>query len=258
MKFTILYSDKSSKTGRDLLNKFKPLSTKALRKRTDKRLKTDVVLRWGSTETFNRLTSRIELNSVQAVTNASNKLTMMRNLVAASIPTPEILFDLTNTENLDNYRDEAGGFFVRGSNQEVRYDDTLKRGDLYVSKPLPNKRREYRVHVFNGEVIAIYEKIANEENTKLFKSHNCHFELKNKDNCKLSLANQQVCIDAVNSLGLLFGGVDVLRDKDQNIFISEVNSAPGLNGTNIDRYVNKITEYLNQRGIRWKLEYTNQ
>jgi len=252
MKFTILYSGASSKTGRDLLNKFKPLSTKAFRKRTDKKLNTDVVLRWGSTESFSRLRSRLELNSLESVTNASNKKRMMEILVASGIPTPNVLFNPSTprTEVVDEYRDANGMFFVRGSNQEVRYDNTVRAGDLYLSKPVENKRREYRVHVFNGEVIAIYEKIANDpETTKIFKAHNCHFELKNTENCKLTPANQQVCIDAVNSLGLLFGGVDVLRDKDQNIFISEVNSAPALNTTNIDRYVTKITEYVNAMGV---------
>lgn len=251
MKFTILFSDKSSKTGRDLLNKFKPLSSKALRKRTDRKLNTDVILRWGSTESFSRLRSRLELNSLESVTNTSNKHNMMGILVGANIPTPKILFNPSDAtpETLDTFRDDEGFFYVRGSNNEVRYDNVVKYGDAYVSKTVANKRREYRVHVFNGEVIAIYEKIPNDTNTKLFKAHNCHFELKNKDNCKLNLDNQQTCIDAVKSLGLLFGGVDVMRDKDQNIFISEVNSAPALNGTNIDRYVTKIVEYINQQGV---------
>lgn len=246
MKFTILYSDKSSKTGRDLLNKFKPLSSKAFRKRTDKRLKTDVVLRWGSTERFDRLQSRLELNSFEAVRNASNKYIMMSSLVEANIPTPKILLDPFNKPQdiLDSFKDESGGFYVRGSNMEVRYDDTVKSGDQYVSAPIKNKRREYRVHVFNGEVIAIYEKVPNEEGIKLFKSFNCSFQLRNPENCKLSKTDQQVCINAVNSLGLLFGGCDVVRDRDQNIFICEVNSAPSLNGVNINRYVEKINGYI--------------
>lgn len=246
MKFTILYSDRSSKTGKDLLRKFRPLATKSFRKRTNKRLKTDVVLRWGSTEDFNRLKSRLELNSLEAVTNTSNKFLMMKKLVESELPTPEILFDpfSQTVEMIDRFRDENGAFYIRGGNGEVRYDDEVKRNDLYVSKSVENKRREYRVHVFNGEIIAIYEKIPNEEGIKLYKSHNCHFERKNPENCKLSLENQQTCIKAVNNLGLLFGGVDVIRCKNKNIFISEVNSAPALNGTNIDRYVNKITEYV--------------
>lgn len=251
MKFTILYSDRSSKTGKDLLNKFKPLASKCFRKRTDKKLTTDVVLRWGSTETFSKLKSKVELNSFEAVTNASNKYRMMRNLVEGGISTPEILFDPANSneETLNNYRDASGNFYVRGSNNEVRYTNEVRRGDMYVSKPVLNKRREYRVHVFNGEVIAIYEKIPNEEGIKLYKSFNCHFELKNMENCKLTLADQTMCINAVNSLGLLFGGVDIIRDKDKNCFVCEVNSAPALNGTNIDRYVEKICNYVKEKGI---------
>jgi len=252
MNFTILYSGRSSKTGRDLLNKFKPVSRKAFRKRTDRKAKTDVVLRWGSTEVFNRLKTRLELNTIEAVTNASNKLIMMRKLVDAEISTPKILFEPFNqtTETVDEYRDENGAFYIRGSDHQVRYDDTVKRGDLYISKTVEKKRREYRVHVFNGEVIAIYEKIPNEENTKIFKAHNCHFELKNLENCKVSIEDREMCIKAVNSLGLLFGGVDLLRDNKKRVFISEVNSAPALNGTNIDRYVNKIRDYIQAMGIR--------
>jgi glutathione synthase/RimK-type ligase-like ATP-grasp enzyme len=249
MKLTLLYSGRSSKTGRDLLNKFKPLSTKAFRKRTNKRSNTDVVLRWGSTEQFSKLNSRLELNTLEAVTNASNKRMMMAKLVAANIPTPKVLFDLSDPEIVDDFRNDAGFFYVRGSNQEVRYDDTLKSGDLYITKPLENKRREYRVHVFNGEVIAIYEKVPNEEGTVIFKAHNCSFQLRTIEACRLRPEDYQVCINAVNSLGLLFGGVDLLRDKDQQVFVSEVNSAPALNSTNIDRYVSKITEYINTMGI---------
>lgn len=245
MKFTILYSDRSSKTGRDLLNKFKPTATKAFRKRTNKKLNTDVILRWGSTESFSRLQGRLELNSLEAVTNASNKYLMMKKLVEANIPTAQIVFNpYENANNLDEYKDENRCFFIRGANQNIRYDDEVTSTDLYISKPIEDKRREYRVHVFNGEVIAIYEKVPREENTKIFKSHNCDFRLRDIEVVRLSKADLQVCINAVNSLGLLFGGVDLMRDKNQNVFVSEVNSAPALNGTNINRYVDKITDYI--------------
>lgn len=253
MKFTILYSGRSSKTGKDLLNKFKPLSKKAFRKRTNKKLNTDVILRWGSTEEFERLKGRLELNSLEAVSNASNKAIMMKKLLDASIPTPKVLFNPTAcpADLIDEkYKDENGGFFVRGRNNEIRYDDELKPGDLYISRPIEDKRREYRVHVFNGEVIAIYEKIPKEDGIKLFKAHNCHFELKTMENCKLTLEDQQICIKAVNALGLLFGGVDVARTKQKEIYIMEINSSPALNGTNIDRYVTKINEYVQAMGIK--------
>ena len=249
MKLTILYSNKSSKTGKELREKFKGIASKVIKKRTNKRLRTDVLLRWGSSEEFSRLTSRLELNTLQAVNNTSNNLEMMKTLVSSSIKTPDVLFDLSDSEVMDTYRDDDGGFYVRGSNHEMRYDDALKFGDLYISKPVLNKRREYRVHVFNGEVIAVYEKIPLEEDIRLYKSYNCKFRLVDTTRSRLSVDDLNICISAVNALGLLFGGVDLLSNKSQDVFVTEVNSAPGLNGTNIDRYVNKITEYCTAMGV---------
>ena len=252
MKFVILYSNKSSKTGKELLRKFATVSRKAVRKRTNKRFNADLVLRWGSTEEFPRLTSRVELNTLQATRNASDKKVMMQKLVEAGISTPDVLFaqdfpllreDLQ--ELLEDYKNEEGKFYVRGANQEVRYTDTLRSGDLYVSRPIPNKRREYRVHVFDGKVVEIYEKVPQEEGVTIFKAHNCRFERRNPENCRLSQEDQQMCIDAVNALGLTFCGCDVIRDKDQNCFICEVNSSPALNSLNIERYFEKIMEYYN-------------
>lgn len=256
MKFVILYSNKSSKTGKELLRKFASVSRKAVRKRTNKRFRADLVLRWGSTEEFSRLTSRVELNSLEATRNASDKLVMMRKLVEAGISTPDVLFSSEFPllrENLqaelDDYKNEEGKFYVRGANQEVRYTDTLRSGDLYVSRPIPNKRREYRVHVFDGKVVEIYEKVAREgtENVRICKAHNCDFKLRDKENCRLSQADQQMCIDAVNALGLVFAGVDLARDKDQNTFVLEVNSSPALNTLNVERYFERIMEYYNGR-----------
>ena len=247
MKFVILYSNKSSKTGKDLLRKFSTVARKAFRKRTSKRYTADLVLRWGSTEEFPRLTSRVEINTLQATRNASDKKVMMQKLVEAGISTPDVLFDLQNVdqEELQDYKDESGKFYVRGANQEVRYTDSVRAGDLYVSRPVPNKRREYRVHVFDGKILEIYEKVPQQEGVTIFKAHNCRFERRNPENCRLSQEDQQMCIDAVNALGLTFGGVDILRDKDQNCFICEVNSSPALNSLNIERYFEKIMEYYN-------------
>ena len=245
MKLTLLYSKRSSETGKNLITKFRPKCTKVFRKRSNKRFKADVILRWGSTEEFTKLSGKMELNTLEAVKKASNKLVMMQTLVENGLPTPKVLFNPENNEQLDEFRDENGGFFVRDRNDVVRYDDEVKAGDKYVSKSLENKRREYRVHVFNGEIIAIYEKVPNNDEVKLFKAENCSFELRNPENCRLSKEDQETCIKAVNSLGLLFGGVDLMRDKDKKVFISEVNSAPSLNGTNIDRYVEKISDYIN-------------
>lgn len=247
MKFVILYSNKSSKTGKELLTKFKTVSQKAFRKRSNKLFKADLVLRWGSTENFPNLRSKIELNDLEAVKKASNKLLMMKTLKENNIPTPEICFDMNNESMINSLRDENGGFYVRGQNQEIRYDDEVRSTDLYVSKPIENKRREYRVHVFNGEIVGIYEKVPREENVQLFKSHNCDFQSRNPENCRVSKEDQEMCIKAVNSLGLLFGGLDLCRTSDRKCYVLEVNSSPALNTPNVDRYFNLIMRYYEEK-----------
>lgn len=240
MKTFIAYSGKSSVTGKLLKQKLN-----AIKKKTDRRARAKIFLRWGNSEPFNNLRADIELNTLASAINASNKLKMMQCLTAGNIPMPKWTSDLAQMNEL---KDESGNYYIRNKAQVVRYsNDFNPLTDLYASQPIPNKRREYRVHVFNGKVLAIYEKIPNEglENTKLFKSHNCKFSLVGLVGSKCSIEGQQIAIDAVKSLGLLFGGCDLIRTKDKKFVIVEVNSAPSLNSINIDRYVTAIKEYVN-------------
>jgi|GEM_PF-4222574 glutathione synthase/RimK-type ligase-like ATP-grasp enzyme len=245
MKTMIAYHSKSSNTGK-LLRQI----LSCPRKKTQRRAKLDVLIRWGSSEVFNRTTARLELNTAEAVLNASNKLRMMQLLSAANIPMPVFTTELTS---IDSVKDTTNNYYIRSRQGEVRYgNDFNPVTDQYASKPIPNKRREYRVHVFNSKIVAIYEKIPNninEENYErpaLFKSHNCHFSLVNPTRSRCNEVGQKIAIDAVNALGLLFGGVDLIRDKDGNFFVCEVNSAPGLNSNNAQRWVVAMKEYINE------------
>lgn len=234
MKTIICYSDKSSVTGKALREKFD-----ALRKRTDKRSKCDVFLRWGSTERFTRIKAKLELNTFEAVAKTANKLRMIQILSEAGIPVPAFFTEGTPVT------DATGNCYIRNKYGVVRYGNDFGVNDLYATTPVLNKRREYRVHVFNGKVIGIYEKVPmGDTRPLLFKSDTCNFVRCNPENCRLSIANQETCISAVRALGLLFGGVDIIRDKNQNIFICEVNSAPGLNTPMLNRYSQEINAYV--------------
>ena len=237
MKTIICYSNRSSTTGKALRQKFR-----ALRKRTDKKAKCDLFIRWGSTETFTRTRSAIELNTAAAVKNTVNKLAMLEILAASQIPVPE--FNNT-TEEVANHVNRDGMMYIRNKNGVVRYgNDFNVATDSYYTKPIQFKRREYRVHVFNGKVIGIYEKVPmGEERPKLFKSDTCNFVRCNIENCRMTIENQDTCMKAVRALGLVFGGVDVIRTKDGRIFICEVNSSPGLNTPMLDKYTQCINEY---------------
>lgn len=243
MKTIICYSNKSSVTGKAIAAKLN-----ALRKRTDKKARCDILLRWGSLEGFTRLKTKLELNSREAVGNSVNKLTMLKLLREAGVQTVDYHFD---PEMVGNYLDKHGMQYIRSKSGVVRYaNDFNPSRDAYYSRPVKYKRREYRVHVFNGKVIGIYEKVPHlagaENRPKLFKSDTCSFVRCDPEVCRVKPAQQEQCILAVQTLGLLFGGVDLIRDKDGNCFISEVNSAPGLNSQMIEKYIQEITKYYEE------------
>jgi glutathione synthase/RimK-type ligase-like ATP-grasp enzyme len=257
----IVYKPSTSVTGKQLRDELRLLGvfSKVLKVVShNKKIKAKYFLRWGDNRDYNVSQDTIQLNTKEAVNNAVNKYKMLTLLSQANVPTLEFTRDFSQA---DNFKDENGVFYVRGSDGEVRYDTSTRAGDSYISKPILNKKREYRVHVFNGKVIAIYEKIPNiqeeEEKPKLFKSYNCHFSLCDVDNCRIGEQGKQAAINAVSALGLLFGGVDVIYTYDKHkpdgekkgIIICEVNSAPSLNTTNIGRWVESFKEYCYGIGV---------
>jgi len=245
MKTMIAYTKRGCLTGKKLR-----VVLNAMRKRTDRRAKCDLFIRWGSTEPFNNLRYKKELNSLEAVQNTVNKLKMLEILRDAGIKTLEF----NNVpDTMAELFDNSGNFYIRNRNGIVRYgNDFNQTTDLYYSRPIKYKRREYRVHVFENKVLGAYEKVplvpGAENRPKLFKADTCKFVRCNLEleGCRVNAQAREMCVEAVQSLGLTFGGVDLIRDKSGNFTVCEVNSAPGLNGMNVGRWVEAIQEYYNR------------
>jgi len=246
MNICIQYTKKSCKTGLALYEALRNKSRHVI-KRAFKSLplpSTDVLIRWGNASTS---VNCRELNTRQAVCNASNKKKMMQLLVAnETIRTPEVTFlpegnDILRSMNSTDY------VYVRDSlTMNVRYCMVrdIRSTDLYMSKPITNRTHEYRVQVFNGEVVGIYEKIPNEPNTKLFKSWNCQFRRLDIGICSCKERGQAMAVEAVKAMGLLFGGVDLVKTDDNKYYIIEVNSSPGLNSLNVDKWAGLFLDWI--------------
>lgn len=107
------------------------------------------------------------------------------------------------------------------------------------------KREEWRVHVFKGSVIAVAQKRRRRETE--VDNH-----IRSWDNGWVYAIHDldppedlnTVGIAAVKALGLDFGAVDVIwNEKLNRCFVLEVNTAPALEGTTVQKYADAINAY---------------
>ena len=134
----------------------------------------------------------------------------------------------------------------------------LKHGDFYVK--YVETTAEYRVHIFKGLSILLgfkeprsdkAWKETGQEHHPSFRTYQLGWTIEYP---KVShgefgpipwsrrLALRKLGREAVAALGYDFGAVDIGLGKDDKIIVFEVNSAPGLEGCEIDPYVEAMIE----------------
>lgn len=143
---------------------------------------------------------------------------------------------------------------LRGS--EGRGIVVAERDDQLVGAPLYTKylkkKKEFRVHVLNGEVIDVQEKrkrkeFTDERDTRIRNTANGYVFC--RDGLTEPAGLRDLALRAVQALGYSLGAVDVVyNERDNRCSVLEVNSTPGMEGTTLQSYANKIAEwYANQR-----------
>jgi len=106
------------------------------------------------------------------------------------------------------------------------------------------KKKEFRVHILRDTVVCVLEKrrkkgtvgdtkVRNTANGYVFCSQDV---IEPKGIRELALAASKVTTSD-------FKGVDIgWNEKKQELFVIEVNSAPGIEGSNVDKYVSAIVQ----------------
>jgi glutathione synthase/RimK-type ligase-like ATP-grasp enzyme len=216
----------------------------------------DVIINWGhSGSKLDKYAERgvIVVNKPDSVANASNKLKFL-NLCKGN--------PLFNIPDFTEEIDEASSWIDQGFTVMVRTvlnghsgqgiiiaenDEDLVDAPLYT-KFIP-KRLEYRVHVLNGEVIDLQQKIRdpNKEIT--------NWKIRNHEAGFMYIRNLSsesppcVALGAVecvtNTLNLDFGAVDVIYNSVRGkSYILEVNTAPGVTGSSVGIYASALKTYF--------------
>jgi glutathione synthase/RimK-type ligase-like ATP-grasp enzyme len=201
------------------------------------------------------------LNKPQSVKVAANKLHTLTELRRAGVDVPDFT---TNMFVAQAWLDRGHIVFERHSltgnsgegiqivSSDLDPEDPSIIRNFLSPAPLytkyVNKTTEFRVHVFRGEVIDYIEKkkMASERRPAGFNPYVSSvnvgwvFARNNILDCPRVRA---IAIAAVNALGLDFGAVDIAY-AEGNPFVLEVNTAPGLHGTTLVKYVNAVRRYM--------------
>jgi len=189
------------------------------------------------------------LNKPEAVALATNKRKTLQTLMEKGVATLEFTTIKTIAQH---WLDMGYRVFGRKTLTGTGGAGIIIMNEGQITEECPlytkgvKKDKEFRVHVFNGEVIDFQQKkkrhgftggttgIRNHENGWVF----------TRTGVELPEAVKTESIKAVTALGLDFGGVDVCTTLDGKVAVLEVNTAPGIEETTVNSYKNAILSYL--------------
>lgn len=200
---------------------------------------------------------------------AVNKLTTFQKLSEAGVNIPDF-----STKKVDVLRWVAKGRVVIGrttltgrGGQGIYFSSDFpsvenfldsRKYQLYtVYKP---KKKEYRVHVFDGRVIRIQQKVLRKEDDygNPIDPATIDFRIRSWDNGFIFQRNNIVVEDgiheqaiaAVRALDLQFAGVDVIWNEHENkAYVLELNTSPGIEGETIREYGEAFRRFFGERNV---------
>ena len=192
------------------------------------------------------------LNPTVLVEIAANKLSTFESLLG-NTRIPEYT---TDYETACEWLDEGCTVVERhqltghsGAGVEIVEDVEELSADCPLYVQYVKKQDEYRIHIMGGQVIDVQRKarrsdVPDEDVNWQVRNHQNGFcymrENVNPDTDVIVQA-----LNAIESLGLDFGAVDVIWNAHQNkAYVLEVNTACGLEGTTLERYKVAFQELL--------------
>mgnify|MGYP001607543360 CR=1 FL=1 len=207
-----------------------------------------MVLNWGNSHP--RFRHGNYLNKPEAVAVAANKLSTLIKLKANGISVPDFTTDrqVANRWLEDDFRVVARRILTGSSGEGiviVRPGGTLPAAPLYTK--YTKKDQEFRVHVFKDRIIDVCEKRkrnGEEPSDSLIRTHNNGWVFC-RDDVYCPQDVRQLAIRAVSVLGLDFGALDVIC-RNGSAWVLEVNTAPGIQGSTLDCYVEAIRPYVGE------------
>ncbi len=206
----------------------------------------DTIINWGNSRfpswIHDRQYDRRFLNAPDKVNISVNKLRCFEYLKKSNISIVPFTTDrrvaLDWPVIVERHKLESYG----GDGIVINKSPSFGHAPLYTKLLTPAS--EYRVHVFNGEVID-YSKKVKRVDGKIVSRLDDDF-IKNRENGWEYIRDVEprpsvveLALAAVKALGLDFGAVDIIRHKKVN-YVLEIGTAAGLSPMGIEAYANAI------------------
>jgi len=218
--------------------------------------------------------NRIELNSIEAIKNSSNKLKMKKCFTELGVATANWIEPKT-FEEVKNWAQDrypivskshhgsrgTGNTLIKNSKE---LDEFFKHKNInnYIFEQYCNFNKEYRLHVTKEGCFYTCRKMLKQE----FKDHPNAWQ-RHDDNCVWILESNPMfekpdnwnkivehCVLALKACGLDFGACDLRVqnsiDKDgkkrnnPEFIVVEINSAPSMGTITLEKYKEKLPELL--------------
>ena len=213
------------------------------------RMRTKLIINWGNSglrlppDGLGRQ-HRI-LNATYAVNNAANKLRTLQILSRVGVSVPEFTVSgATAQEWLDSEKTVVERHCLTGNSGDgvriVSSGGTLLDAPLYTK--YIKKNQEFRVHIVSGVVTDVQRKARrasvpdDQINWQVRNLAGGFVFVREGVNPHQDVLNQAT--RAVQALSLDFGAVDVIwNEHEQRAYVLEVNTAAGLEGTTLEKYV---------------------
>lgn len=190
----------------------------------------------------------IVINTPEAIDLCKDKILMKQKFTECGVPSPDWSFVANNTFTdytgkviyKPKYHSRGRGLVVFDSVQDCVDARQHETGTMEV---FHNFTREYRVHIFAGHAINIDKKYLRDGFEEQEIRHKTHYRYSRVVKFPDDLISASVM--AVDSLGLDFGAVDIGYDESENkCYVLEVNSAPGMRQSLVDRYLACIKAFV--------------
>lgn len=204
----------------------------------------DIIINWGAGSRPYGIPMEAVINHEENCRKVINKRRTLQILEAGNIPTLEW------TDSKEEAKAWARGYriFCRkllesNSGKGIvvaESPDEVVDAKIYTKGV--NVEREFRVHIMDGECIDLTAKCLRKgrEKTAVQNWDNGYIFARNavpiSDELRADL--EALAVRTVEHFGLVFAAIDIIRTEEGKLLICELNTAPGIEGTTVERYSN--------------------